>query len=373
MTLADVIVVGAGIVGAACADALSSRGMRVTVIESSEIGGSATAAGMGHVVVLDDSEPEFALARDSQLRWARLLPELPSDVEARVCGTLWVALDDEEMAEARRKAAYFQTRGARAQLLDSAETRALEPALCADVAGGLLVPDDGVIYPPTAARWLLRRSRATVLRGQPARRIDGRSVTLRDGTRIDGHAVVNAGGIRARELSPSLPLRHKKGHLVITDRHPGFLRHQVVELGYVKSAHAGARESVAFNVQPRATGQVLIGSSRQLDVEDPVVEPHVVSRMLDRAVRYMPSIGRLSAIRTWTGFRAATPDGLPLIGRCDAEGGTWIAAGHEGLGITTSLGTAALLADLMTGTNPSIPPTPYAPDRFARARGMAHD
>jgi glycine/D-amino acid oxidase-like deaminating enzyme len=75
----------------------------------------------------------------------------------------------------------------------------------------------------------------------------------------------------------------------------------------------------------------------------------------------------LTAVRTWTGFRPATPDKLPLIGRWPEVPGLWIAAGHEGLGITTSLGTAAILADLIAGREPAIDASPYAPDRGVAA------
>ena len=92
------------------------------------------------------------------------------------------------------------------------------------------------------------------------------------------------------------------------------MRHQLVELGYLKSAHSTIGDSVAFNVQPRKTGQILIGSSRQYDVEDKQVDNPILLRMLCRAEEYMPSLGPMSAIRVWTGFRASTPDKLPLIG-----------------------------------------------------------
>jgi glycine/D-amino acid oxidase-like deaminating enzyme len=85
--------------------------------------------------------------------------------------------------------------------------------------------------------------------------------------------------------------------------------------------------------------------------------------MLSRAQRFMPALSRLPAIRIWTGFRPTTPDKLPLIGPSDQTPGLWIAAGHEGLGITTSLGTAGVLADLIAGRTPAIDPAPFAPDR----------
>jgi D-hydroxyproline dehydrogenase subunit beta len=86
--------------------------------------------------------------------------------------------------------------------------------------------------------------------------------------------------------------------------------------------------------------------------------------MLARAIEYLPSLGRLSATRAWTGHRAATPDKLPLIGPSLEHNRIWLASGHEGLGITTSLGTARLVADLLLGRPTEIPAQPYAPARF---------
>jgi glycine/D-amino acid oxidase-like deaminating enzyme len=162
-------------------------------------------------------------------------------------------------------------------------------------------------------------------------------------------------------------VRPRKGHLAITDRRPGFLRHQLIELGYLKSAHGHTNESVAFNVQPRATGQVLIGSSRQYGIEDAQVEGPLLARMLRRAAEYMPAIADLDVVRVWTGFRAATPDSLPLIGPSPRDARVLLATGHEGLGITASLGTARLLVDHVMGRKPPIPFEPYLPSRFPEA------
>jgi glycine/D-amino acid oxidase-like deaminating enzyme len=159
---------------------------------------------------------------------------------------------------------------------------------------------------------------------------------------------------------------------VITDRYPDFCRHQLVELGYLTSAHVMTSESVAFNVQPRATGQLLIGSSRELSGWDASINRAVLRKMLARAEEFMPAIARLRAIRVWTGFRPATPDKLPLIGRWEATPGLWIASGHEGLGITTSLGTAQILADMIVGKSPAIDPIPFAPARALASTSAVH-
>jgi len=377
----DVVIVGAGIVGAACADELARRGLRVAVADADVVGSGATAAGMGHIVVMDDSDAQFALTRFSQQLWQELRPELPDDVEYEQCGTIWIAADEEEMIEVRGKRDYYGERGVPTQVLDAQALYRLEPNLRAGMAGGFLVPEDGVLYPPCAARFLMERAQkqgAKLHLGVPVAQIGRGQVRLADGTEIAAAIIVNAAGARAAELTPGLEIKKRKGHLVITDRYPGFVRHQLVELGYLKSAHSVSGDSVAFNVQPRRTGQILIGSSRQYGAEHKEVDHSVLVRMLQRAQEYMPGLAQMSTVRTWTGFRASTPDKLPLIGPWagDATSGTagdatgdksiFLATGHEGLGITTSLGTARILADQITGTKPEIPVEPYLPSRTAK-------
>jgi glycine/D-amino acid oxidase-like deaminating enzyme len=188
-------------------------------------------------------------------------------------------------------------------------------------------------------------------------------VKTRSGEEFAAGMVVLAAGAGIETLVPGIDVRPRKGHLLITDRYPGFLRHQLIELGYLKSAHSTTTDSVAFNAQPRVTGQILIGSSRQFGITDAKVEQGVMGRMLERAQQYMPALRDLSATRTWTGFRAATPDKLPLIGLCPGYQRVYLATGHEGLGISTSLATARLLADDILGRNSEIARAPYNPER----------
>jgi D-hydroxyproline dehydrogenase subunit beta len=362
-------VVGAGIVGMACAAECAEAGLKTLILDRGIVGGGTTAAGMGHIVVMDDSEAQYALTDYSRRLWLKLRNQLSADVEYELCGTLWVAADDEEMAEVRRKEKYYTERKARVEILNGEDVRRAEPNLRPGLAGGLRVVDDGVIYPPCAARFLLDKSRrfgAEFRTGAVVRALlpEG-GVTLADGSRISAGRSVNATGPWSPELMRGLPVRKRKGHLAITDRYPGFIHHQIVELGYLKSAHSAGKDSVAFNIQPRQTGQMLIGSSRQFDAGDTNVDHEILSRMLNRAMEYLPTLGKLSVTRVWTGHRAATPDKLPLIGPSLEHDRIWLASGHEGLGITTSLGTGRLLADLLLGRDTEIPAQPYAPARFA--------
>ncbi len=358
----DVAIAGGGIVGAACALYCAEAGLSVAVAEPGPIGGGATAAGMGHVVVMDDSPAQLALTEYSRRLWIGLIPELPREAEYLPCGTIWVAADDEELAECHRKKALAPH--VRMEVIDGRQLTEAEPHLRPGLAGGLLVPGDSTVYPPCAAAYFLQRSGATLFRHAAA--VVAGGLRLADGTTLSAGITVNATGAWAAELTPGIEVRRRKGHLAITDRYPGFVSHVLVELGYLKSAHSTAGDSVAFNAQPRRTGQVLLGSSRQYS-ETRGIEAAMLARMLRRCEEYMPGLGDLTAIRTWTGFRAATPDKLPLIGPTAADRRMYLATGHEGLGITTSLATGRLVADAIAGRQSEISIEPYLPTRVVEA------
>ncbi len=182
----DVVIVGAGIVGAACADEFAGRGLRVLVIERESVGSGATATGMGHIVVMDDSEAQFALTRYSQKLWQALRNELPADCEYEQCGTIWVAADEEEFAEVRRKHDYYSERGVPTRVLDARELRRLEPNLREGLSGGLLVAEDAVLYPPCVTHFLMERARrrgAQLRIGTAAVQMGHGRVRLSDGVR----------------------------------------------------------------------------------------------------------------------------------------------------------------------------------------------
>jgi glycine/D-amino acid oxidase-like deaminating enzyme len=361
----DVVIVGGGIVGAASALAFSRENMRVALVEQAEIGGGATAAAMGHIVVLDDSPAQLALTRYSQLLWRQIVGALPPDAEYTPRGTLWVATDDEEMQEVCRKHGVYSQHAIPSEVLDAQAVAEAEPALRPGLAGGLLVAEDGVVSPQVAARFLLQQAlagNAALVRETAVAMGSGR-VRLGNGDELHAPILINAAGEGASGLTPGLPVAMRKGHLAITHAYPGFLRYQVVELGYLTSAHVTTADTVAFNVQPRQNGQLLIGSSRQFGVESREVDDDILARMFARAAEYLPALPSLSIERTWTGFRSATPDKLPLIGPSAEDETVLLATGHEGLGITTSLATAQLLADLIGGRKPAIPIEPYSPSR----------
>lgn len=371
---ADVLIVGAGIIGAACAREFARQGLSVAVIEPGALGGGATAASMGHLLIVDDeaggADAEFKLTQRSQQLWGEWLAQAPQhaeQVEHQRCGTLWIAADAEELALAERKQAWYQQQGLPAEMLDAAELARAEPLLRPGLSGALRVADDARVYPPkVVARWL-EEARAQIIDGE-VESFDGSSVRLRDGRQLWGAMTVLCAGLASQRWLPEGWLLPKKGHLAITQRGPQAVRHQLVELGYIKKAHVLDADTVSFNVQPRPGGQLFIGSSRQLGAQacaDRALDPLMLKQMLSLACDYMPALAGMSLLRCWTGVRPASRDGQPLIGAHPHLPRVWLACGHEGLGITTSLATAELLAELALGRPSTLDASAFSPSRFA--------
>ena len=366
----DVAIVGGGIVGCACARAASRAGLRVALFEGQRIGAGATAAAMGHLVTIDDDPAEFALARLSMRLWREWSGWRA--IERRDTGTLWLAETPAQRDAAHAKLARLRAAGLQAHWLDPDALHVAEPRLARDLVGALRVDGDEVAYGPEMAARLAADVRAAggrIAEMSPVAALREDGLLLADGSRVRAGHVLLAAGCDSVRLWPGespLALRPRKGQLAITDRYPGYIRHALVELGYIDAAHGDADEAVAFNAQPRASGQVLLGSTRSYRDTSAAVDPALLARMVRRAQRFLPGIAALQMLRCWAGFRPATPDGRPLIGRIPASGrgNQWIATGHEGLGLTTATGTASVWLDLLLGRTPAIDPAPYAPERF---------
>jgi len=355
-----ILVVGAGIVGAAIADRLQASGCSVILFEGDIPGGGATAAAMGHLVALDDSPEQLAFTARGVALWRQ--EDLPGRCEREACGTLWVASDREELAEAQAKAERYAALGLATELVAAEGLRTLEPSLRPGLAGGLRVSGDQVLYPVAAARFLLERAQArgATLRRERVQALVPGGVRTESGA-FPAEAVVLAAGLGIPDLLPELPVQPRKGHLAITGRVPGLVRHQLVELGYLKSAHGRETTSVAFNVQPRATGQLLIGSSREFAGLDGALNRELLGRMLRRTLSFLPGLATVPVIRTWTGFRPCGPGNLPVIGPWAPQPGLLVAGGHEGLGITTALATAELIAHHVLAAPAFVDPLPFLP------------
>lgn len=382
----DVVVVGAGIIGAACAHALSGAGLRVTVLDRGAPAGATTASGEGNVLVSDKAPgPELDLALASVAAWPTLLTSLAEelgtvDVEWDAKGGLVVATTAGAAGPLREFAAAQVAAGVAADVLSPAEALAREPALTPDLALAVHYPADAQLQPVLATTALLAAVRrrggvvragvtVTGLRRGPGGAVRAVSTTAGD---LACDAVLNAagpwaGGVAAR-LGAPIAVRPRRGTVLVTAPLPPLVRHKVYDgdyVGAVGSDDAGLATSAV--VESTRAGTVLIGSSRERVGFDTTIRVPVLAAMAAAAQRLFPVLGDVAVQRAYGGFRPYLADHLPVIGPDPRLPGLWHATGHEGAGIGLAPATGQLVADLMTGAVPGVDPTPFRVDRPAVA------
>lgn len=386
---ADLIVVGGGIIGCAvvqhCA-ALLPKSARLVLLDRGPIAGATSGSCMGHLMVTPDDAQEYAFTAQSLRLW-RELHEQQGGFDYNPTGALYLADDPADVELFAVLQQQFAANGERADILDPRQLRDLEPGLAHDLPGALFYPGDGVVLPMLAAGAMLRQAQRhnpnVVVRPACAvtaiRRAGGRvlGVDTAHGP-IDAPHVVNATGVWAPDLAelagqPRLPIFPRAGNLAITGHHVTPVRTQLLEISYIRFAHGTAKVDPtrtddpgghAVNMQPQTNGGCLIGSTRQFRGMDRTLNKELLHRSLLRAQRYAPGLAAAPIVRTWVGLRPYAIDKHPLIGPWPGLAGLWVAAGHEGLGITLAPITGLLLAQQLTGAATTIDPTPYLPARF---------
>jgi len=159
----------------------------------------------------------------------------------------------------------------------------------------------------------------------------------------------------AQLVGGELPLRPRKGHILVTAKVPGMVHHPLLEGGYVSTVQSATEDlQVALVAEPTASGTLLLGSSRQSVGFDRSVSMTVVGAIAARAVRFLPALAQVPVIRSYAGLRPWSPDHLPLIGPWAQVPGFYVAAGHEGAGIGLAPVTGRLITDWITGAK--LPP-----------------
>ncbi|MFC5261309.1 NAD(P)/FAD-dependent oxidoreductase [Kribbella qitaiheensis] len=376
----DVVVVGAGIVGAACAEALSAAGVRVLVVDRGGVAGGTTAAGEGNVLVSDkEPGPELGLAIASRREWPvvlRRLPERFADVEWEPKGGLVVATTDpaplDAFAEVQR------TAGVDARVISPAEAFELEPLLTRAVTTAAYYPDDAQLQPVLAATALLAAVRARggeVRAGVNAlavrRSAAGRVIGLEtDAGVISCGAVLNACGPWAGAFSEAaggpIQVLPRRGMILVTAPLPLCVRHKVYDADYVGAVGSGEADlQTSTVVESTRGGTVLIGSSRARIGFDDAVRVKVLRELARKAVGLFPFLADVSVMRAYGGFRPYAPDHLPVIGADPRIEGLWHATGHEGAGIGLAASTGRLITELFLGLTPHVDPNPFRIDRPA--------
>ncbi|MFI6334063.1 NAD(P)/FAD-dependent oxidoreductase [Streptomyces sp. NPDC050535] len=371
----DVVVVGAGMVGAACAFYAARAGLDVALVDRGPVAGGTTGAGEGNLLVSDkEPGPELGLALLSGRLWAELAESLGRAIEYEAKGGLVVASGPEGLAALKAFAAGQRAGGVTATAVGADQLHDLEPHLAPGLAGGVLYPQDTQVMPALAAAHLVRASGARLLTGRTVTEVLSTAGGAVRGVRTDRGdihtpAVVNAAGTWGAAVAAlagvSLPVLPRRGFVLVTEPLPRMVRHKVYAADYVADV---ASDSAALQTSPvvegTVAGPILIGASRERVGFDRSFSLPAVRALAAGATRLFPFLSDVRALRTYLGFRPYMPDHLPALGPDPRVPGLFHACGHEGAGIGLATGTGHLIAQVLTGKTPDLGLAPFRPDRF---------
>ncbi|WP_339272484.1 FAD-dependent oxidoreductase [Paenibacillus sp. FSL W8-0426] len=387
---AEVVVIGGGIIGLSIAYYAAKQGMDVIVVERGELAGGTSSKCDGNILAID-KDPGF----DSQMslksqelvaEWAR---ELGEEFEYRAPGSILVCETEEEMLAAENWVIRQREAGLPFRMLDQKDLRSEWPALAEDLPGGLECATDSTVNPVLLAYSLASAARrygarlrnhmpVTAILLDAKRRIRG--VETAAGT-IHTRTVINAAGVWSKHIGQmvglDIPIEPRKGHILVASRWESIGKRKVMEFGYLMSKFGGKRSvepkfeqyGIALVFEPTASQNFLIGSSRQFAGMDARVDQEVIQLIAERAIRFFPVLKQVPLLRTYAGLRPWTPDHLPIVSAVDEIPGFYVAAGHEGDGISLAAVTGKVMSEMLKGVPTCIPVDPLRYDRFRREAG----
>ncbi|WP_438823903.1 NAD(P)/FAD-dependent oxidoreductase [Bacillus sp. JJ1566] len=381
----EVAIIGGGIVGCAIAYYLSKAGIDCMLIEKGDLVSGTSSRCDGNVTIVD-KDPGFdsQMSLVSQELIVDLYRELDLPFEYRALGSILVCDNDEEMEAATKWVDTQSKAGLKFNVLDPTDIRQESPFFADDIPGGLVCETDSLINPFLFCYSLIDKAKQYGLKLRTHSEVtaitkkEDFSIETTSGTYV-AKKVVNAAGVWApfigRMLDIDIPIVPRKGHILVGARQQPIMMRNVMEFGYLMNKFGRERKvdpqtkehGVALVLEPTESQNFLLGSSRQFVGYDGRVDINVVETMAKRALRFFPKINDFKMIRTYTGFRPWTEDHLPIISAVDRVPGFYIAAGHEGDGISLATVTGKLVEELIREKEETIIPVdPLRYDRFVK-------
>ncbi|CAH9109740.1 unnamed protein product [Cuscuta epithymum] len=409
----DVVIIGSGIIGLSIArQFLLGSDLSVAVIDAAVPCSGATGAGQGYLWKVHKSPDtdKWELAERSHQLWVDLAKNIefegtdPSEILGwKKTGSLLVGRTSEESSILRRKVEKLCDAGMRAEFLTSSDLLSEEPAL-------VLEKEGGAAYAPDDCQFDARRAVAFIEKGNRQFASEGRyaefyhepaTSLLRSGNHREVEAVqtsknilhskkavILAAGcwsgslmhelIKHHDIELDLPIKPRKGHLLVIDNFKPFkLNHGLMEAGYVNheslksapnsaSAHTVQTTSVSMTATMNMSGGLILGSSRQLVGFNNEVDESIIKRIWEQAGEFFPMLRKesLEELRqnseVRVGLRPYCTDGKPVIGPVPGLSNLFVAAGHEGEGLSLAPGTAEMIVDMVMGSPGKVDPAPFA-------------
>lgn len=373
----EVVIIGAGIVGAMCAYYVNRAGLKAIVIDRGTVASGTTGAGEGNIMVSDKSPgPELELALKSRDMWFEVAQDLGNEFELVAKGGLAVSRGDAsslfELSNSQSVA------GVQTKRVGASEIQELEPFISKAIQNGVHYPQDAQCQPMLAAAHILRQLQRRGLEfigHQEVLKIERKSenLTVRTSTlEIKSDFVVNAAGTWAGEIArlagSELPIMPRRGFILVTAPLPKYVNHKVYDSDYVDNvASSDADLQTSTVIEGTQSGTILIGASRERVGFDKSISVSVIQRLARQATSLFPILAGAQLLRVYNGFRPYSPDHLPVIGADSLIPGLYHCAGHEGAGIGLSAGSGKVIAQLIKSETPIVNPEPFSPARFQMA------
>ncbi|MGA4462778.1 NAD(P)/FAD-dependent oxidoreductase [Bacillus bombysepticus] len=380
----DVLIIGGGIIGCSIAYYTSKYGRDVTIIEKGEFVSGTSSRCDGNILAID-KDPGFdsQMSLVSQKLVTDLSEELEHSFEYRAPGSILVCESDEEMEAAQQWVNRQQAAGLPFRMLDRQDIREESPFFADDLLGGLECATDSTVNPYLLAFSLLSEAQkfgAKAFKQTEVKSMeietDGSFVVETTNGTFTAQQVVNAAGVWAPKigqmLNINIPIEPRKGHIIVASRQQHVGCRKVMEFGYLISKFGGKRKvdaltekyGVALVFEPTESQNFLIGSSREFVGFHTRINNEVIKCIANRAIRFYPKMADMMVIRSYAGLRPWTEDHLPIISRVEHIPNYFIAAGHEGDGISLAAVTGKVIEELLNEKETIIPIEPLRLSRF---------
>ncbi|MFP3887358.1 FAD-dependent oxidoreductase [Priestia filamentosa] len=380
----DVVVIGGGIIGSSIAYYCSKSGLDVTVLEKNELASGTTSKCDGNILAID-KDPGFdsQMSLKSQQLVYELNDELEIPFEYRNPGSILVCENDMEMEAAQKWVQQQQEAGLDFRMLDREDLRNESSYFADDLPGGLECRTDSIINPYMLTYSMIQRAKqfgARIHTNTEVKNLyrnrEHQFIIETNKETFTANKVVNACGVWApfigEMLDVDISIKPRKGHVIVASRQQPVGLRNVMEFGYLISKFGGERKvdpltdkyGIALVFEPTQSQNFLIGSSRQFNGYDTKVDYEIIKNIARRALRFYPKIANMTVIRTYAGLRPWTADHLPIISQVEEVPGFYIAAGHEGDGISLAAITGKLIEEMINETHTSIPIDPLRYNRF---------
>ncbi|OXB98478.1 MULTISPECIES: NAD(P)/FAD-dependent oxidoreductase [Bacillus] len=380
----DVLIIGGGIIGCSIAYYTSKYGRDVTIIEKGEFVSGTSSRCDGNILAID-KDPGFdsQMSLVSQKLVTDLSEELEHSFEYRAPGSILVCESDEEMEAAQQWVNRQKEAGLPFRMLDRQDIREESPFFADDLLGGLECATDSTVNPYLLAFSLVSEAQkfgAKAFKQTEVKSMeietDGSFVVETTNGTFTAQQVVNAAGVWAPKigqmLNINMPIEPRKGHIIVASRQQHVGCRKVMEFGYLISKFGGKRKvdaltekyGVALVFEPTESQNFLIGSSREFVGFHTRINNEVIKCIANRAIRFYPKMADMMVIRSYAGLRPWTEDHLPIISRVEHIPNYFIAAGHEGDGISLAAVTGKVIEELLNEKETIIPIEPLRLSRF---------